>query len=62
MPDESGHRVRLDGSDRAPIPEATAAGPLDTSQRAEVTVVVNKGNPAVAVRRLYDLVQTAATV
>jgi kumamolisin len=42
MPDESGYLVRLAGSDRAPIPEATAAGPLDTSQRAEVTVVVRR--------------------
>jgi kumamolisin len=42
MPDESGHLVRLDGSDRAPIPEAAAGGPLDTSQRAEVTVIVRR--------------------
>jgi kumamolisin len=42
MPDKSGHLVRLDGSDRAPIPEATAAGALDTSQRAEVTVIVRR--------------------
>jgi kumamolisin len=42
MPDESGSLVRLAGSDRAPIPEATAAGPLDTSQRAELTVVIRR--------------------
>jgi kumamolisin len=42
MPDESGRLVRLAGSDRAPIPEATAAGTLDTSQRAEVTVIVRR--------------------
>ena len=30
--------------------------------RTEVTVVVSRGNPAVAVKRLYDLVQTAATL
>jgi kumamolisin len=42
MPDESGRLVRLAGSDRAPIPEATAAGALDTSQRAEVTVIVRR--------------------
>jgi hypothetical protein len=28
--------------------------------RTEVTVAVSRGNPAVAVKRLYDLVQTAA--
>jgi kumamolisin len=42
MPDESGHLVRLAGSERAPIPEATPAGVLDTSQRAEVTVIVRR--------------------
>jgi kumamolisin len=40
MPDES--LVRLPGSERAPMPEAAPAGPLDTSQRAEVTVVVRR--------------------
>ncbi len=42
MPDESGSLVRLAGSERAPLPEATDAGTLDTSQRAEVTVVVRR--------------------
>src|SRR6516165_8405699 len=42
MPDESGSLVRLAGSERAPIPEATAAGTLDTSQRAELTVVIRR--------------------
>jgi kumamolisin len=42
MPDESGSLVRLAGSERASLPEATDAGPLDTSQRAEVTVVVRR--------------------
>src|SRR6516165_2924607 len=42
MPDESGSLVRLAGSERAPIPEATAAEPLDTSQRAELTVVIRR--------------------
>jgi kumamolisin len=42
MPDESGNLVRLAGSERAPLPEATAAGTLDTSQRAEVTVVIRR--------------------
>jgi uncharacterized protein YndB with AHSA1/START domain len=30
--------------------------------RTEVTVAVSRGNPAIAVKRLYDLVQTAATM
>jgi uncharacterized protein YndB with AHSA1/START domain len=30
--------------------------------RTRVTVAASRGNPAVAVRRLYDLVQTAATL
>jgi kumamolisin len=42
MPDESRDLVRLAGSDRAPIPGATAAGVLDTSQRTEVTVIVRR--------------------
>ncbi|HEY6313537.1 MAG TPA: S53 family peptidase [Streptosporangiaceae bacterium] len=48
MPDESGSLVQLAGSDRAALPGATAAGPLDTSQRAEITVVVRRraGLPA----------------
>jgi kumamolisin len=42
MPDESRHLVRLTGSERAPLPEVTTAGTLDTSQRAEVTVIVRR--------------------
>ena len=42
MPDESGNLVRLAGSERAPLPEAATAGALDTSQRAEVTVIVRR--------------------
>ena len=42
MPDESGSLVRLAGSERAPLPEATDAGTLDTSQRAEVTLVLRR--------------------
>jgi kumamolisin len=42
MPDESGSLVLLAGSERAPIPAATPAGTLDTSQRAEVTVVIRR--------------------
>ena len=40
MPDES--LVQLPGSERAPLPGATAAGPLDTSARAEVTLVLRR--------------------
>ncbi len=42
MPDESGSLVQLAGSDRASLPDATAAGPLDTSERAEITVLVRR--------------------
>src|SRR5579864_9456502 len=40
MPDES--LVQLPGSERAPLASATAAGPLDTSARAEVTLVLRR--------------------
>jgi kumamolisin len=40
MPDES--LVQLPGSERAPLPGATAAGQLDTSARAEVTLVLRR--------------------
>ena len=40
MPDES--LVQLPGSERAPLPGATAAGTLDTSARAEVTLVLRR--------------------
>jgi kumamolisin len=40
MPDES--LVQLPGSERAALPGATAAGPLDTSARAEVTLVLRR--------------------
>ena len=40
MPDES--LVQLPGRARAPLPGATAAGPLDTSARAEVTLVLRR--------------------
>ena len=42
MPDESGSLVQLPGSERAPLPGAAAAGPLDTSARAEVTLVLRR--------------------
>ncbi|HEV2936161.1 MAG TPA: S53 family peptidase [Streptosporangiaceae bacterium] len=42
MPDESGSLVQLAGSDRKSLPDATAAGPLDTSERAAITVLVRR--------------------
>jgi kumamolisin len=40
MSDES--LVRLAGSERAPLPGATPAGELDTSERAELTLVLRR--------------------
>jgi kumamolisin len=42
MPDESGSLVQLPGSERAPLSGATDAGPLDTSQRAEITLITRR--------------------
>jgi kumamolisin len=42
MPDEPGSLVELPGSERAPLPGATPAGPLDTTARAEVTLVLRR--------------------
>ncbi len=42
MPDEPGSMVRLPGSERAPLPGATPAGPLDTTARAEVTLILRR--------------------
>ena len=42
MPEESHPLVQLPGSDRAPLPDATPAGPLDTSERAELTLVLRR--------------------
>ena len=42
MPDESGSMVQLAGSERAPLPHAMEAGPLDASRRAEVTLVLRR--------------------
>src|SRR5579862_7126113 len=42
MPDESASLVQLPGSERAALPGATAAGSLDTSARAEVTLVLRR--------------------
>jgi len=42
MSDESQPLVRLAGSDRAPLADARPAGQLDTSERAEVTLVLRR--------------------
>ncbi len=42
MPDESDSFVRLPGSERAPLPDATPTGPLDTTAQAEVTLVLRR--------------------
>lgn len=42
MPDESHPLVQLPGSERAPLAAATPAGPLNTSERAELTVVLRR--------------------
>jgi kumamolisin len=42
MPEETHPLVQLSGSERAPIPEARPAGELDTSERAEVTLVLRR--------------------
>ena len=40
--DQSQPLVLLPGSERAPLAEARPAGPLDTSERAEVTLVLRR--------------------
>jgi kumamolisin len=40
--DESGSLVQLAGSERAPLAGATDAGPLDESQRAEITLITRR--------------------
>ena len=42
MPDESHPLVQLPGSERGPLPAATPAGPLNTSERAELTLVLRR--------------------
>jgi hypothetical protein len=42
MPEESDPLVRLPGSERAPLAAATPAGQLDTSERAELTLVLRR--------------------
>jgi kumamolisin len=45
MPDDSGSLVQLAGSERAALPGVTSAGPLDTSARVEVTLVLRRRAP-----------------
>ena len=42
MPDESHSLVQLPGSERAPLPDASPAGELDTSARAELTLILRR--------------------
>jgi kumamolisin len=42
MPDDSGSLVRLAGSERGSLPGVTDTAPLDTQERAEVTVVLRR--------------------
>src|SRR6266851_1634660 len=42
MPDESYSLVQLPGSERASLPDASPAGELDTSERAELTLILRR--------------------
>ena len=42
MPDESGSLVLLAGSDRSSLPDVTETAPLNTQERAEITVVLRR--------------------
>ena len=42
MPDESGSLVQLAGSERASLPDVTDTAPLNTQERAEITVVLRR--------------------
>jgi len=42
MPEQSHPLVRLAGSERGPLAGVTAAGPLDTAERAELTLVLRR--------------------
>src|SRR5271169_5147365 len=42
MPDESGSLVQLPGSGRASLPDVTDTAPLNTQERAEITVVLRR--------------------
>src|SRR5580693_6724197 len=42
MPDESGSLVQLAGSERTSLPDVTDTAPLNTQERAEITVVLRR--------------------
>ena len=42
MPGESGSLVQLAGSERASLPDVTQTAPLNTDERAEITVVLRR--------------------
>ena len=42
MPDESGSLVQLPGSGRASLPDVTDTAPLNTQERAEITIVLRR--------------------
>ena len=42
MPDESGSSVRLAGSERGSLPDVTDTAPLNTQERAEITLVLRR--------------------
>src|ERR1700732_1126688 len=42
MPDESGSLVELAGSARSSLPDVTDTAPVDTDERAEITVVLRR--------------------
>ena len=42
MPGESGSLVLLAGSDRSSLPDVTETAPLNTQERAEITVVLRR--------------------
>jgi len=42
MPDKSGSSVRLSGSERGSLPDVTDTAPLNTRERAEVTLVLRR--------------------
>ena len=45
MSDQAQPLVHLPGSERAPLAEARPAGQLDTSERAELTLVLRRRAP-----------------
>jgi kumamolisin len=42
MPDEPGSLVRLEGSERGPLPDVTDTAPLNTQERAEISLVLRR--------------------